>query len=743
MAEEGDTFGENSGITVSAIMTFAGIFAAIVAAFLIESYKTLKPDTGAQAVFLLEQLVAGRELNTTGPFANRLPAFHASETDVLINTLWFAGLVLSLMAALLATLYQEWIRQLLKAQHRVSDETAEEHSLRHLSLYVGARGFGLDLVAPSIIGLMHLAVALFLYGLHLFLSEVHPVPAWWTSRIIAICAVIYVVGSLFPLFDATCFYRTPLTSFATRLTLFCANIVFCLMSYLAMLTVVVTLLLTRRRLHPVWSYFLGGKFWWGLLRDSLFIPRAIGASFAYCKQRYWDGIDIPVTFWTFIMTAAETGDVPQYYPPIGGRELGALSDHVGSAILDHPAFLFRISLDLLNPQSRDFGEFFVRTRREPELVEKLAAGLTTVVTVDEAAGAVRAVQYVLFAGTNDDDIRQAASDQERRWDFMEPLLDALPEFVGLLNHHNMKAMAEEDLIIMASVCSLRWSLLLLWKRIPAHARPHSIAQQHLQRLFLAFEGSYSSLRLLPLSADHERSLDRLFASDVDPLRELALRNAMSLLSAAVRCQWEGSWRTADSPYLNPGTRSWGIPYLSATNHSLLEWNKEFPEVRSGRRKSPASAAFHELLQQTRLDAWTEPGATLATPAGTDCPPDAILALRDLASTVDLHAPRPCVAVDSGRHEPPTQDPETASVFSATPGHPEVYGPQATERSSAVVSSHHTHDTVNGSVNGTVNGTVNGIVNGSTSDQGEVVKSSSTSSPAYHVLSRRTYSRIPA
>ncbi|VDC04365.1 unnamed protein product [Peniophora sp. CBMAI 1063] len=695
IAEEGTIIGKNSAVTASASTTFAGIFAAIVSAFLIESYKSLKPDTGAQTVFILEQILVGRDSNTTGTLAPNPPPFHVSETDVLVNTLWFAGLVISLMAALLATLYQEWIRQFLKAENRTSDETVEEHSLRHLSIYVGARWYGLDLVAPCIVGMMHFAVALFFYGMHLFLSNIHPQPAWWTTRLILAGTIVYVAGSFIPLFDATCFYRTPLTSFAARLIVILVSVVVCVATYFGMLLCAATLLLRRCRLHPVWSYLLGLRLWWGILRDPLYIPRGGGGAVAYAKQRFLDGISIPISFWDFVIECSETGDVPQYYPPMGGHELGALVDHVGMALLDYPAFLFRLCLELLNPQNGDVGEFFVRIRRDPGLVEKLAADLEAITTVDEAAGAARALQMVLYLGTNDDDMRQAASDQAIRWEFLDPILDALPHFVSLLNHYNVKAMGEGDIIIVAAVCSLRWSLLLLWKRIPSGVRAHSLAAQRLQCVFLAFEGSHSSLRLLPLSTDHERSLDRLFASDVDPCRELALRNAMTLLSSALRCNWEGPWREADVPYLCASTWNWDIPYLSSTR-TLWEWNKEFPDTHRRRRKLPASAAFQDLLQDARLYEWTEPNATLTTPAGTNCPPDVVRALRDLASTVDIHAPRPCVPVANGRHTPPTQDrdPSTTLVSSAVHS-PEARGPLTAERPFTSAVSHHTQDTVNG------------------------------------------------
>ena len=68
----------------------------------------LSPDTGAQTVALLAQLVATAN-NTPVVLAPDIQfgSFHAPKEAVITNTLWFLSLVISPVCALLATLMSE------------------------------------------------------------------------------------------------------------------------------------------------------------------------------------------------------------------------------------------------------------------------------------------------------------------------------------------------------------------------------------------------------------------------------------------------------------------------------------------------------------------------------------------------------------------------------------------------------------------------------------------------------------
>ncbi|KAJ7034339.1 hypothetical protein C8F04DRAFT_1002107, partial [Mycena alexandri] len=80
------------------ILIFAGLFSASLTAFIIESYKTLTPDSGDATIQLLAQIsqqLAGAANGST--FVMPPPThFAAPASSLVCNVLWFISLGLSL-----------------------------------------------------------------------------------------------------------------------------------------------------------------------------------------------------------------------------------------------------------------------------------------------------------------------------------------------------------------------------------------------------------------------------------------------------------------------------------------------------------------------------------------------------------------------------------------------------------------------------------------------------------------------
>ncbi|KDR83150.1 hypothetical protein GALMADRAFT_58130, partial [Galerina marginata CBS 339.88] len=101
---------------VQNLLIFAGLFSAVVTAFIIESYKTLKPDPNDTIISLLS-IIANRLDNTTTPIPILLsstgPGSHSSPaaSSIRINNFWFISLVLSLATVLTGTISLQWIRE--------------------------------------------------------------------------------------------------------------------------------------------------------------------------------------------------------------------------------------------------------------------------------------------------------------------------------------------------------------------------------------------------------------------------------------------------------------------------------------------------------------------------------------------------------------------------------------------------------------------------------------------------------
>ncbi|KAF8870828.1 hypothetical protein BD779DRAFT_1806134 [Infundibulicybe gibba] len=112
---------------VDSIPTFAGLLAAVVTAFAVESYKLLQPDpqeiTNHTLLNISAQL-AGR--NTTEP-----PSFTPSSSSLRINVFWFLSLTCTLMAGLVAILCKQWLRHYRRDISRPQKEALAMRQFRY------------------------------------------------------------------------------------------------------------------------------------------------------------------------------------------------------------------------------------------------------------------------------------------------------------------------------------------------------------------------------------------------------------------------------------------------------------------------------------------------------------------------------------------------------------------------------------------------------------------------------------
>lgn len=106
-------------------MTFitckAGLFSASVTAFIVESYKTLKPDSGDMTVTLLMQISQQLDGSSNGSPKNALKSpdiFIPTSSAIRVNLFWFLSLCFGLACALAATLVEQWARNYLQGIDR-------------------------------------------------------------------------------------------------------------------------------------------------------------------------------------------------------------------------------------------------------------------------------------------------------------------------------------------------------------------------------------------------------------------------------------------------------------------------------------------------------------------------------------------------------------------------------------------------------------------------------------------------
>ncbi|KAI0776493.1 hypothetical protein BC629DRAFT_1290510, partial [Irpex lacteus] len=108
---------------VDTLLVFAGLFSAILSAFLVAAYPNLQPSPLDRLAYALEQIAvqtAGYNLTDGILISNALPVspppFQASNGDIRVNILWFASLVVSLVTASFGMLVKQWLREFLAVE---------------------------------------------------------------------------------------------------------------------------------------------------------------------------------------------------------------------------------------------------------------------------------------------------------------------------------------------------------------------------------------------------------------------------------------------------------------------------------------------------------------------------------------------------------------------------------------------------------------------------------------------------
>ena len=204
----------------------AGLFSAVLTAFIIDRNQSIEPTPAAASAFYQQQSVVllnqiSQQLSSLGapipdPSDSLLPDFalSPSASDVRVNIIWINSLVFSLTSALFATL----IRQ------RVRDPTSifQANSplvVARLRQYLFERLDYIPNLTEVVTGLVHLSLLLFLAGLADFLLNTYTSVGRFTLFAVVFCATLYTVTTVTPVMRPQSSYCTPfspLVWFMTR-----------------------------------------------------------------------------------------------------------------------------------------------------------------------------------------------------------------------------------------------------------------------------------------------------------------------------------------------------------------------------------------------------------------------------------------------------------------------------------------------------------------------------------------------
>ncbi len=191
----------------------AGLFSAVLTAFLIESYQNLLEDPTTQSLLVLRQIAlqtssyslqAGMLNSTASPFVGE--TFQPSAADIRVNVLWFASLLFSLVTASFGILVKQWLREFLAAENPSPQARLRLRHLRYPQL-VQWKVFEIAAVLPL---LLQLALALFFAGLCFFTASVHASVEYTTLPLVLGWTFCFCTVTVLPLFHPRCPYRTAL-----------------------------------------------------------------------------------------------------------------------------------------------------------------------------------------------------------------------------------------------------------------------------------------------------------------------------------------------------------------------------------------------------------------------------------------------------------------------------------------------------------------------------------------------------
>ncbi|KAF5327241.1 hypothetical protein D9619_004760 [Psilocybe cf. subviscida] len=193
------------------LLIFAGLFSAVVTAFVIQSCQDLQPDNGNQAVNLLATLLSSQTMmsGSTEPtiinpasiqWNNTLSLeAHISKSTVRVNVCWLTSLILSLITVLIGIVSLQWIREYQNYPTNLSPKRA--FATRNLR-YEGLHNWLVPELFASLPLLLQTAVALFLVGLADFLIHLNVIVAIPAVALTAVTLTFLLLTTMMPALQA-------------------------------------------------------------------------------------------------------------------------------------------------------------------------------------------------------------------------------------------------------------------------------------------------------------------------------------------------------------------------------------------------------------------------------------------------------------------------------------------------------------------------------------------------------------
>lgn len=194
----------------------AGLYSAVLTAFLIESYKNLQTDPPQDYLRQIALQTSSYQFNngyTNATFsAPQFPPFQAAISDIRVNVCWFASLMLSLSSASFGILVKQWLREFLAISYISPQERIRIRDAR----VQGLESWKLFEIASLLPILLQISLALFFVGLCFFTEAVHSSIGTTSLFLVACWAFFFILSVVAPLVSPRCPYKTTSLKAAFR-----------------------------------------------------------------------------------------------------------------------------------------------------------------------------------------------------------------------------------------------------------------------------------------------------------------------------------------------------------------------------------------------------------------------------------------------------------------------------------------------------------------------------------------------
>lgn len=187
----------------------AGLYSAVLSAFIIESYKTLRQDNQDVMVDLMRQFVAKNFtsgpgfMNSTTPVPE-IPDFEPPLWAIRVNVLWFISLILSLSAASFGMLVKQWLREYLALEYTTPQQRLRARQYRSPAL----SKWKVFEIAAFLPVLLQISLGLFFIGLCFFTSAINNSVRNCTVPVVCAWAFLLLITTIAPIFSPRCPFKT-------------------------------------------------------------------------------------------------------------------------------------------------------------------------------------------------------------------------------------------------------------------------------------------------------------------------------------------------------------------------------------------------------------------------------------------------------------------------------------------------------------------------------------------------------